>query len=138
RVAAVLGERPRTCAGFANTPPSSVRMLGTSATEVLQDRDGRMRVHVIYNATWSTPERSNLRRNMDRVEYMGEGPSSCPAYNRWWQVLVEELLALCERLKFSYESGLHIKIAKSDASNPIKVWEYSCSLIFCQIVILDS
>ncbi|PON54221.1 hypothetical protein PanWU01x14_196110 [Parasponia andersonii] len=33
------------CAGFADTPPSSVRMLGTYVTEVLQDRDERMRAH---------------------------------------------------------------------------------------------
>ena len=37
------------CAGFADTPPGSVRMLGTSVQEVLQDRDERMRPH---SYTW--------------------------------------------------------------------------------------
>ena len=33
------------CAGFADTPPGSVRMLGTSVQEVLYDRDEMMRAH---------------------------------------------------------------------------------------------
>ena len=33
------------CAGFADTPSGSVRMLGTSVQEVLQDCDERMKAH---------------------------------------------------------------------------------------------
>ena len=45
------------CAGFADTPPGSVRMLGTSVQEVLQDRDERMRAHTY---TWLIYDMYNM------------------------------------------------------------------------------
>ena len=51
------------CAGFADTPPGSVRMLGTSVPEVLQDRDERMGAHrFIY--TWLIYDMYNIITNM--------------------------------------------------------------------------
>ena len=47
------------CAGFADTPPGSVRMLGTSVQEVLQDRDERMRSHT-YTCTWLIYDMYNM------------------------------------------------------------------------------
>ena len=37
------------CAGFADTPLGSIRILGTYVKEVLQGRDERMRAHTY---TW--------------------------------------------------------------------------------------
>ena len=46
QVATVLDEIPRPLYRFlVNTPPGSIRILGTSGKEVLQGRDGRMRAH---------------------------------------------------------------------------------------------
>ena len=47
------------CAGFADTPPGSVRMLGTSVQEVLQDCDERMRAHR-YICTWLIYDMYNM------------------------------------------------------------------------------
>ena len=47
------------CAGFADTPPGSVRMLGTSVQEVLQDRDERMRAHR-YTYAWLIYDMYNM------------------------------------------------------------------------------
>ena len=46
-------------AGFVDTPPSSVRMLGTSVQEVLQDRDERMRAHG-YTYAWLIYDMYNM------------------------------------------------------------------------------
>ena len=51
------------CAGFADTPPGSVRMLGTSVQEVLQDRDERMGAHR-YTYTWLIYDMYNMIMNM--------------------------------------------------------------------------
>ena len=54
------------CAGFADTPPGSVRMLGTSVQEVLQDRDERMGAHIcIY--TWLIYDMYNMNMIMNMV-----------------------------------------------------------------------
>ena len=50
-------------AGFADTPPGSVRMLGTSVQEVLQDRDERMGAHR-YTCTWLIYDMYNMIMNM--------------------------------------------------------------------------
>ena len=51
------------CAGFADTPPGSVRMLGISVQEVLQDRDERMGAHT-YTCTWLIYDIYNMIMNM--------------------------------------------------------------------------
>ena len=51
------------CAGFADTPPGSVRMLGTSVQEVLQDRDERMGAHR-YTYTSLIYDMYNMIMNM--------------------------------------------------------------------------
>ena len=51
------------CAGFADTPLGSVRLLGTSIQEVLQDRDERMGAHR-YTYTWLIYDMYNMIANM--------------------------------------------------------------------------
>ena len=51
------------CAGFADTPPGSVRMLGTSVQEVLHDRDERIGAHR-YTCTWLIYDMYNMITNM--------------------------------------------------------------------------
>ena len=51
------------CAGFADTPPGNVRMLGTSVKEVLQDRDERIGAHR-YTYTWLIYDMYNMIMNM--------------------------------------------------------------------------
>ena len=54
------------CTGFADTPPISVRMLGTSVQEVLQDRDERIGAHR-YTYTWLIYDMYNMIMIMNMV-----------------------------------------------------------------------
>ena len=54
------------CAGFADTPPGSVRMLGTSVQEVLQDCDERKGAHR-YTYTWLIYDIYNMKINMNMM-----------------------------------------------------------------------
>ena len=51
------------CAGFADTPSGSVRMLGTSVQEVLQDCDERIGAHR-HTCTWFIYDMYNMIMNM--------------------------------------------------------------------------
>ena len=57
------------CAGFADTPPGSVRMLSTSVQEVLQDCDERMEAHR-YTHTWLIYDMYNMKINMNMIMNM--------------------------------------------------------------------